>query len=150
MMMVPGYAAAAAVAMSLLASAANAQPYYGYGQLPPAPYVEQGGYQGGGGGCGGGEGFTLLGARAGVTVLGFDLGADTHFNAPSFNACGGGGGGYAQPSYAPAPPAPPPEPMGYAPPPSYGYESYAPPPMAPPPQTAWGYAQPCGCEDRGW
>ena len=146
-----GYVAASAAAISLLAGAASAQPYYGYGQLPPAPYVEAGGYQGGGygGACNGGQGFTLLGARAGVTVLGFDLGADAHFNAPAIDC---GGGEAPAPAFAPAPPAPPPEPMGYgSPPPSYGYESYgyAPQPMAPPPQP-WAYARPCGCEAGGW
>ena len=104
-----GAAAAAAIAGS--AGVAGAQPYYGYGQLPPAPYEVYGG-GGAGGGCGG-DRFTLLGAHAGVTVLGVDLGAGVGLSVPT------GYCGEAQPEsfqlrpYAMEEPAP----AAYGPPP---------------------------------
>ena len=94
-----------------------------------------GGYGGGyGGGCGQ-DHFTLLGARAGVTVLGVDLDASARLGVFAEGECGGGA-----PAYQPRPYAPPPAPVGY------GYQcsacqTYAPPP--PPPPVSYGY--PCGC-----
>lgn len=87
------------------AGGAQAQGYgYGYGGAPAyvsggynyAPYQRRG--------------FPLLGARAGVTVLGIDLDADASLR---IGASGWGGGGHHQPVYAPpvqayAPPPPPP------------------------------------------
>ena len=159
--------AVAVAALTGAAGAAQAQPEYGYGQLPPAPYQEVGGgYEGG---CNR-ENFTLLGAHAGVTVLGVDLGASAHLGVPVDEGCGG----YAAPAYAPRPYAPPEQPANYGPPPPYayaqqgyqeGYQGYAEPsyamqgppapgygyaPMAEPMQQGWGYAAPCGCAAPRW
>jgi hypothetical protein len=94
-------AAVAAATTMLAAGAAQAQdngtpPYAGSGAYG------YGGYSGAS--CGG---FTIAGIRAGVTLLGFDLGAGTRFSFGG-GGCGGGGGGYAPApvsSYAPPPPA---------------------------------------------
>ena len=81
--------------------------------------------------------FTLVGARAGVTVLGVDLGGSAHLSVPVDSECGGG------PAFEPRPYAPPPAPM------AYGYyqgyqQTYAPPPPPQPPMN-YGYGYPCGC-----
>ena len=110
------------------AGAAFAQPYYGYGELPPAPYqVEGGGYGYAGGGACGGDRFTLVGAHAGVTVLGVELGAAAGLSVPTYGSCG------AQAEvFEPRPYAPPPAPMAYGPPvqayapPAYAYHAYGP------------------------
>ena len=140
-------AAAAATVLLAGAGAASAQPYYGYGELPPPPYQEIG--RSYAGGCGG-DRFTLLGAHAGVTVLGVDLDAGAGLSVPTGGYCGG-----EVESFEPRPYAPPPAPMAYAPPayayapPSYAYQSYAAqsyqPPMPPP-----SYPSPCGCEAPRW
>ena len=151
-------AAAAAAVLATGAGAASAQPYYGYGQLPPAPYqVYGGGYYGGGGGCGG-DRFTLLGAHAGVTVLGVDFGGGLGISVPYGDYCGAAQQeSYAPRPYAPveSPPAaygPPPAypqyaPQSYAPAPAYGYQGYAAQSYGPPPQA---YPSPCGCGATGW
>ena len=128
-----GYAAMAAAAATLmLAGAAQAHPYYDQGELPPPPY----GYAqvNSGGGCHT-DHFTLLGAHAGVTVLGVDLGASAHLGVPVERSCGGGSEVIAPRAYAPPPPMPySPPPYAYQGEPGYGY--------APPPRPmAWG----CGC-----
>jgi hypothetical protein len=136
----------AATAAALLVGAgaeANAQAYPGY--LPPPAYA----YAGQGapayqdeidtpGDCGG-TGFTILGARAGATVLGFDAGVGGHFG---FSGFGGGCRRHRPPvqAYAPA----------YAPPPVYPPMQYAPPPPPQPYYSAPQYASPCGCEAGGW
>ena len=132
--MIIGYKAVAVAAAVMLtggAGAAQAQAYYG--DLPPPPYAYAGGgYAGGYGGCRQ-DRFTLLGARAGVTVLGVDLGASAHLGVPVDGACGG----YA-PAFQPRPYAP--APMAYY----QGYEqTYAPPP---PPAQPMAYGYPCGCQ----
>ena len=129
-------AAAAAFLLTGAAGAAQAQPSYGKGDLPPPPYIYVGDVYGG---CRSHDEFTLLGAHAGVTVLGLDLGASAHFGVPVESGCEGG----SAPVFVPRPYAPPPVPMAYGPPP-YAYQSYAPPP---PPQPPMGYAygDPCGC-----
>ncbi len=137
--------AVAAVALASAcagAGAASAQAY-GYGGYGPTPayaargesYAPYDTYNRGR------PGFTLVGARAGVTVLGVNLdgGAGVRLSA-------GDGGGYRHhhegaPSYAPPPPPPPeypPEPQ-YAPAPYEGgyVTSYSYP----------TYPAPCGC---GW
>ena len=151
-------AAAATVLLTGVAGSASAQPEYGYGQLPPPPYQEMAGYAPGVA-CGGNS-FTLVGAHAGVTVLGVDLDAGARLGVPYYSSCG-----YAAPHYEPRPEAPP----QYAyPPPQPVYQSYAPqayqpqayqpqpcqqacgyqPMPAPPPQP---YYPPCGCEaPRSW
>ena len=144
-------AGVAAVMLAAFAGAANAQPGYGYGQgydqgygeLPPPPYQEVGGAEPAA--CER-DNFTLLGAHAGVTVLGLDLGASAHLGVPVDGDCGQS---YAQPAYEPRPLAPPEPPPAYGPPPVY-YAMPAPPPMVySPPQPqyapAWGYGAPCGC-----
>ncbi len=156
-------AAAATVLLAGSAGSASAQPEYGYGQLPPAPYQEAGGY-GGGSSCGRGS-FTLIGAHAGVTVLGVDLDAGARLGVPYDSGCSGGG--YEAQQYQPRPQAPQQGPVGYGGPPPYGYPSqpygyqgyaapsyqqsgygYAPMPEGPPPAY---YGSPCGCEvPRGW
>ena len=139
--MIIGYKAIAATAAAWMlagAGAAQAQGYYG-GELPPLPYAYAGGgyggegYGGGGGGCGQ-DRFTLLGAHAGVTVLGVDLGASAHLGVPVDEECGGGAPAFQPRPYAPAPMA-----YGYQ---GYGEQGYAPPP---PPQMTYGYGYPCGC-----
>ena len=159
-------AGAAAVLLAGLAGSAQAQPGYGYsedyGQLPPPPYQEFGG--GGQATCGR-DHFTLLGAHAGVTVLGLDAGVSAHLGVPLDEDCGQG---YAQPTYEPRPYAPPEQPAGYGPPPyayalpGYGQPAYPqmayPQPMyaepayalQPQPQPMWGYGAPCGCGAPGW
>ena len=140
-------AGAAAVMLAATAGAAQAQPGYGYGEgygeLPPPPYQEVGGA---GAIVCGRDNFTLLGAHAGVTVLGLDLGASAHLGVPVDGDCSQV---YAQPAYEPRPLAPPEPPQGYGPPPVY-YAMPAPPMVyspAPQPQyaPAWGYGAPCGC-----
>jgi hypothetical protein len=144
-------AAAAAAVLIAGAGAASAQPYYGYGELPPAPYqVEGGGYYGGSG-CGG-DRFTLLGAHAGVTVLGVDLGAGAGLSVPTGGYCGGEAQSFEPRAYAPPPPAPAayaPPAYGYAPP-AYAYQSYAAQSYGPPPMMAPPPAYPCGCEAPRW
>jgi hypothetical protein len=120
----------------LAAGVAQAQDY------GTPPYAGSGAYAYGGysgASCGG---FTIAGVRAGVTVLGFDLGAGTRF---SFGG-GGCGGGYA-PAAA----------SSYAQPPQAaggGYYNQAgggyPPPYASQQQYAApayssGGGAPCGC-----
>jgi hypothetical protein len=134
--------AAAAVLLIGAGAEANAQAYPGY--LPPPAYAYAG--QGGPsyqdeidtpGDCGG-TGFTILGARAGATVLGFDAGVGGHFG---FNGFGGGCRRHrTAPVQAYAPPPPPPyyPPVQYAPPPPPSYYS------------APQYAPPCGCQAGGW
>ncbi len=87
-------ASAAAVMLAGASGAAQAQGYYGGGDLPPPPYAYAGvGYGGGyGGGCGR-DRFTLVGAHAGVTVLGVDLGAGAGLSVPTDGACGAPGAG---------------------------------------------------------
>ncbi len=158
-------AAAATVLLAGAAGSASAQPEYGYGELPPAPYQQVGGY--GGGSCER-ESFTLLGAHAGLTVLGVDLDAGARLGVPYDSGCSGG---YQGGSFQPRPEAPPEGPppygypqqgygqqgyeqqgYGYAPPPypnfappSYGYAAMR---QAPPPAY---YGAPCGCTvARGW
>jgi hypothetical protein len=135
-------AATAAVLLVGAATEANAQAYPGY--LPPPAYAYAGqgapGYQDEidtPGDCGG-TGFTILGARAGATVLGFDAGVGGHFG---FNGFGGCHRHRPAPVQAYAPPPPPP----YYPPPQYAPPQYAPPQYAPP-----EYAGPCGCQAGGW
>jgi len=131
---------AVATAATLLigaATEANAQAYPGY--LPPPAYA----YAGQGapayqdeidtpGDCGG-TGFTILGARAGATVLGFDAGVGGHFGFSGFGGCRRHRPAPVQ-AYAPPPPPP------YYPPPQYAPPQYAPP----------EYASPCGCQPGGW
>lgn len=137
-------AAVALASAAAAAGAANAQASYGYGPTPAyaaggesyAPYDTYNRSS---------PGFTLVGARAGVTVLGINLdgGAGVRLSA-------GEGGGYRHHherpvAYAPPPPPPPqyaPEPQ-YAPPPAYGggyVTSYSYP----------TYPAPCGCQPYGW
>ena len=148
--------AAAAAAATFVGSAglAGAQPYYGYGQLPPAPYEVYGGgaYVGG---CGG-DRFTLLGAHAGVTVLGVDLGAGVGLSVPT------GYCGVAQTEqFEPRPYAPPEEPAPaaygppptypqYAPPPVYAYQGYASQGYSAQSYGPPAYPSPCGCGAGGW
>ena len=124
-------AGAAAAMLAGVAGVAQAQPGYGgygYGEPPPPPYQEVGG--GPPAACGR-DNFTLLGAHAGVTVLGLDLGASAHLGVPVDGDCGQGA---AAPAYEPRPYAPP-EPAGYAPPPEYG------PPPSPCGEPACGQPQ---------
>jgi hypothetical protein len=139
--------AANAVAVLMIAAAgqANAQAYPGY--LPPPAYA----YAGQGapvyqdeiqtpGDCGG-TGFTILGARVGATVLGFDAGVGGHFGFSGF------GGGCRRHREAPVQAyAPPPQPQPYGPPPAY----YPPPPPAAVYYSAPAYPGPCGCQPGGW
>jgi hypothetical protein len=124
--------------------------YQGYGyqgdDLPPPAYAYYG-HQYGGGGCGGR--FTIVGAHAGVTVLGIDIGGGASASIPLY--CDRGQG-YAPQAYAP-PPQPVYQPPVYQPPvyqpPQYAPQAYyAPPAPMYPPQYA---APPCGCErPQGW
>jgi len=135
-------AATAAVLMIGAAAQVNAQAYPGY--LPPPAYAYAG--QGGPayqdeidtpGDCGG-RGFTILGARAGATVLGFDAGVGGHFG---FSGFGGGCRRHRREqvqAYAPPP--------AYYPPPQYAPPQYAPPQYSPPQYSPPEYASPCGCE----
>jgi hypothetical protein len=150
----------AAVVLAAPAAGASAQGY-GYGP-PPPPYA----YAGGGGApaqtCDD-AGFTIVGAHAGVTVLGFGLNGGARFTAPT--DCGGAGYGYGegQPQFAPRPYAPPAPPMAHAPPPyaqeygaqgwggergwsgeqGWGQQSWG--------EQGYGYTQPCGCDGpQGW
>jgi hypothetical protein len=136
---------AAAAALLIGAGAqANAQAYGGYLPPPAYAYARQGApaYQDEidtPGDCGG-TGFTILGARAGATVLGFDAGVGGHFG---FNGFGGGCHRHREQVQAYAPP-----PQPYGPPPEYPPMQYAPQPPAsyyPPPQ----YSSPCGCQAGG-
>jgi hypothetical protein len=138
--------ATAAAFMVAAASQASAQAYPGY--LPPPAYA----YAGQGapayqdeidtpGDCGG-RGFTILGARAGATVLGFDAGVGGHFGFSGF------GGGCRRHREAPVQAYAPPPPQPYSPPP-YPPSGYAPPPPPvyyPAPQASG----PCGCQAGGW
>lgn len=126
---------AGALASAAMLGANGAQAHdYGYGQ----PAYASGGYnyapyQR--------RGFPLLGARAGVTVLGVDLDADATLR---IGASGWGRGGYRQPVYAPpvqayAPPPPPvysqPYPQSYVQP-SFGWSAG---------YSGYGYGGYCGC-----
>ena len=152
----------ATAAAALVAGGANAQPYgygggygggYTGGYLPAPAYAYAGyGQETGGGYEQGGsqdcDGFTLLGAHAGVTVLGVNAGIGARLGVGD-EACRGGG---RPVQYAPA--APPPQQPEYAPqfpPPQYAqpypqqnYGPQGPCCMAPPPP-------PCGCQSAyGW
>ena len=159
----------AAAAASLAAGGAQAHE----GEYLPAPAYAGSGYDYTAVECGGHHGFTLAGARAGVTVLGVDLDAHAGLNigVHGGGACGYGGYGYrprpvqyAPQPYAEAPPfAQPqyvqPQPYGYAQtmaepyaPPMYAQPMYPQPTYAPQPAYAEGgygraYDVPCGC---GW
>jgi len=148
------FAAATAAALLVGAGAqANAQAYGGY--LPPPAYA----YAGQGapayqdeidtpGDCGG-TGFTILGARAGATVLGFDAGVGGHFGFSGFGGCRRHRAERVQ-TYAP----PPPPPQFYGPAPGYPPEQYAPQPPAPyypaPQYQGPQSPSPCGCQAGGW
>ncbi len=140
-------AAAAAISM-LAAGAAHAGDYGGTPPYESAAY----GYAGYDSGCGG---FTLAGVRAGVTVLGVNLGAGVR--ASLGGGCGrhidGGGAVYASPApvYQQGYPGPGygggfgqayPSPAAF-PAPGYAQPGY--------PQPGYGYApQPCGCQGQGY
>ncbi len=143
-------ALAAGAAGFAAAGAASAQEGY----LPPPPYAS-GPYDYAGVEHHARHGFTLAGARAGITVLGIDLDAhaalDIGVHDPSY-------GHARRHAYAPRPYAPQPYATGYAPQPepAYAEPMYAPQPSyAPsygppayeyaPPMGGYGYAQPCGC-----
>jgi hypothetical protein len=137
--------AAAAVA-ALVAGSAQAQPYgyagggYVGGELPAPAYAyagygapPQGGYSQAydEGDC---DSFTLLGAHAGVTVLGLNLGAGTHL--------GVGDGGCRRHHGHHIQYTPPPEPQGppeMGPPPQMGPGPCC---QAPPPPPCCAYAPP--------
>jgi hypothetical protein len=127
--------AAALAGSAAFAGGAQAQAY-GPG---PRPAYAASGYDYNGGGR---ERFTLLGARAGVTVLGVDLDASAGLRIGLHDR-----GGYPRgPVYAPAPYAEPDYGYAYAPPP----QAYGPPPMpysyAPQaPVYGFGYPMVCGC-----
>ncbi len=146
---------AAATAATFLIGAgaeANAQAYAGY--LPPPAYA----YAGPGapayqdeietpGDCGGGTGFTILGARVGATVLGFDAGVGGHFG---FNGFGGGcHRRRAAPAQAYAPP-PQQQPSPYGPPPGYPPAQYAPLPPSAAYYSTSQYSSTCACQTGGW
>ena len=140
-------AAATVTVLALMAGGASAQPEYGYGQLPPPPYAYSGGYgEATPSSCGGGDGFTLLGAHAGVTVLGVDLGASAHLGVPAGSACEA-----PPPAFTPRPYAPPQyAPTGYAEQGEefqggYGQQGYPEGEGYAPPPRGWGYQDPCGC-----
>jgi hypothetical protein len=154
------FAAVAAAALMAGATAASAQPYYGYDELPPAPYQVEGGAAYGGCGV---DRFTLVGAHAGVTVLGVDLGAGAGLSVPTGGGCAAPAESYAPRAYAPPAPAayaPPPyapqpyeaqpyEVQAYGPPPAYGYQpAYGYPQGYPQPMPA-AYP-PCGCASPAW
>ncbi len=145
----------------LSVGAAHAQSYYG--EAPRAPYAT-GAYIGVGVGspdCS----FTLVGAHAGVTVLGINAGAGAHIGLPG-GCHDDGPGTYAQPAaqpygdqayYGNGGPPPPPPAYGYQGGYAYqgGYQgSYqsgyaapvAYPQPAPYPAPAYGYGQQCGCQ----
>ena len=137
-------AATAAALLMGAAAQANAQGYPGY--LPPPAYA----YAGQGapayqdeietpGDCGG-SGFTILGARAGDTVLGFDAGVGGHFGFSGF------GGGCRRHREAPVQIYAPPPPQPYGPPQAY----YPPPPPPAAYYPAPAYPAPCGCQAGGW
>lgn len=148
----------ATAAAALIAGGAQAQPYgyagggYEGGQLPAPAYAyagyggpPQGGYSQAydEGDC---DSFTLLGAHAGVTVLGLNAGAGTHLGVGD-DGCHRHHGHHIQYTPPPAPQYAPPPPQQYAPPCCAAPQQYAPPPpppccMAPPPP-------PCGCEPMG-
>jgi hypothetical protein len=144
----------AATAAALLIGAgaqANAQAYGGY--LPPPAYAYAG--QGGPvyqdeietpGDCGG-TGFTILGARVGATVLGFDAGVGGHFG---FNGFGGGCRRHRAQAQAYAPP--PQQQQPYGPPPGYPQQPYGPPSgyYQAPQYQGPHYPGPCGCQAGGW
>lgn len=136
---------AAAAAAALASPAAAHAGDYGY-RYDYAPHVAH-------------DGFTLFGARAGVTVLGVNVDAGTGLRV----SAGGYGGGYAHRGYGYAggyggdygyaPPPPPPQVV--APPPAYetgymgGYEGYGYAPQPPMSYPVESYGQPCGC-GGGW
>jgi hypothetical protein len=135
-------AALAAATTMLAAGAAHAQDY------GTPPYAGSGAYGYGGysgASCGG---FTIAGVRAGVTVLGFDLGAGTRFSFGG-GGCGGGYAPAAASSYAP--PQPQASGGGYYnqagggyPPAPYAYQQqYA------APAYSYGGGAPCGCQGAG-
>jgi hypothetical protein len=138
--------ATAAVA-ALVAGGAQAQPYgyaggsYVGGELPAPAYAyagygapPQGGYSQAydEGDC---DSFTLLGAHAGVTVLGLNLGAGTHLGVGD-DGCHRHHGHHIQYAPPPEPQGPPPE-MG--PPPQMGPGPCC---QAPPPPPCCAYAPP--------
>jgi hypothetical protein len=141
------FAAATAAALFIGAGAgsqAHAQAYPGYLPPPAYAYASQAApvYQDEietPGDCGG-TGFTILGARAGATVLGFDAGVGGHFG---FNGFGGGCRRHRASVQAYAPPPLPQQP--YGPPPAY----YPPAQYAPSPSPYYS-APPCGCQAGGW
>lgn len=146
-------AAVALASTALVAGTTSAQGAHGYGGYGPTPAYA----------AGGGEsyapydtynrarpGFTLVGARAGVTVLGVNLdgGAGVRLSVGDDGYEGGHRHHHHSRPVAYAPPPPPPqyapEPQ-YAPPPAYGYgggyvTSYSYP----------TYPAPCGCAPYGW
>jgi hypothetical protein len=128
------------------AGGAQAQGYgYQGGDLPPPAYAYYG-QQYGDASCG--DRFTIVGAHAGFTVLGIDVGGAA--SASVGGACDHGRD-YAPQAYAP-PPQPVYQPPVYQPPqyaPQYAPQAYyAPRPPMYPPQ---GYAPPCGCDrPQGW
>ncbi|WP_158915954.1 hypothetical protein [Caulobacter sp. S45] len=143
----------ATAAAALVAGGAQAQPYGYAGGYLPAPAYAYAGYNGGGQGGGYSQAydegncdsFTIVGAHAGVTVLGLNAGAGAHLGVGD-DACRGHHHSRIQftpppaPQYAPPPQYAPQGPCCMAPPPQY-----APPPrpccMAPPPPPP----SPCDC-----
>jgi hypothetical protein len=141
----------------LFAGAAQAQSYYG--AAPRAPYAT-GAYIGVGVGspdCS----FTLVGAHAGVTVLGINAGAGARIGLPG-GCRDDGPDAYARPVAQPyrdqayySNGGPPPPPYGYQGG-GYGYQGgyqggYAAPVAYPQPSPypaapTYGYGQPCGCQ----
>lgn len=121
------------------AGGAQAQGYYSGGDLPPPAYAYDG-QQYASPECGR---FTIVGAHAGVTVLGIDIGASGSASVPYCN----GGQDYAPQAYAP-PPQPVYQPPVYQPP-VYQPQYYAPRQPAYPPQCC--APPPCGCDrPQGW
>lgn len=127
----------AAAALAAPAAGASAQAYEG--DAPPPPYAYTG-ERAPAPACDD-RGFTIVGAHAGVTVLGFGLNGGARFTAPA--DCGGYGDGQDAPRFAPRPYAPP---MAYAPQ-GYGQQRWG--------QQGWGGESyddpaPCGCGPEGW
>ncbi|MHB8283822.1 MAG: hypothetical protein ACYDD1_04020 [Caulobacteraceae bacterium] len=125
------------------AGGAQAQGYYPGANLPPPAYAYDT-QQYADPGCGR---FTIVGAHAGVTVLGIDIGGGASASVPYCN----GGQDYAPQAYAPRP-QPVYQPPMYQPPvyqpPVYQPQYYAP---RPPMYLPQGYAPPCGCDrPQGW
>jgi hypothetical protein len=127
----------AAVALAAPAAGASAQGYYGYDAPPPPPppYAAYADVDGPAQACDD-HGFTIVGAHAGVTVLGFGLNGGARFTAPSDCGHHHHHRGEGAPQFAPRPYAPP--------------MAYAPPPYAQPGYGEEGYPAPCGCGPQGW